>query len=212
MARLGLHWPGQIRNLAHGTAHRSTCRHSREPIAHAHVTSSTCAECLPRGEKFGRASKTSSQSGSNNTTSAVCYSKGKDTKRWNAFHSHSFQNMPHDPDPPPAKKFKPGSVFFRFDKNKPGMLLPRKENVTAAPIDVQRKRLPIYQAKPQLLNQLRQLHSAILIGEQQLAAASFHLCTRELPVRDSRKGKSPPDLSPHSCPMAQFHGHFVCLF
>ncbi|XP_053187151.1 ATP-dependent RNA helicase DHX33 [Scomber japonicus] len=72
--------------------------------------------------------------------------------------------MPHDPDPPPAKKFKPGSVFFRLDKNKPGMLLPRKGNVSTS-IDVQRKQLPIHQAKPQLLNQLRQLHSAILIGE-----------------------------------------------
>uniref|UniRef100_H3CT02 RNA helicase n=1 Tax=Tetraodon nigroviridis TaxID=99883 RepID=H3CT02_TETNG len=72
--------------------------------------------------------------------------------------------MPRDPGPPPAKKFKPGSVFFRFDKNKPGMLLPRKENA-ASPIDVQRKQLPIYQAKPQLLSQLRTLHSAILIGE-----------------------------------------------
>uniref|UniRef100_A0A3P8T4E5 ATP-dependent RNA helicase DHX33 n=1 Tax=Amphiprion percula TaxID=161767 RepID=A0A3P8T4E5_AMPPE len=73
--------------------------------------------------------------------------------------------MPHDPEPPPAKKFKPGSVFFRLDKNKPGMLLPRKGNVTT-PIDVQRKQLPIYQAKPQLLNQLRQLHNAILIGKE----------------------------------------------
>ncbi|XP_031713436.1 ATP-dependent RNA helicase DHX33 [Anarrhichthys ocellatus] len=72
--------------------------------------------------------------------------------------------MPHDPDPPPAKKFKPGSVFFRLDRNKPGMLLPRKGNATT-PIDVQRKQLPIYQAKPQLLSQLRQLHNAILIGE-----------------------------------------------
>ncbi|XP_072231119.1 ATP-dependent RNA helicase DHX33 [Leuresthes tenuis] len=72
--------------------------------------------------------------------------------------------MPHDPDPPPAKKFKPGSVFFRLDRNKPGMLLPRKGNVTTS-IDVQRKQLPIYQAKPQLLNQLRQLHNAIVIGE-----------------------------------------------
>lgn len=44
------------------------------------------------------------------------------------------------------------------------MLLPRKGNATT-PIDVQRKQLPIYQAKPQLLNQLRQLHNAILIGE-----------------------------------------------
>ncbi|TNM84696.1 hypothetical protein fugu_008874 [Takifugu bimaculatus] len=72
--------------------------------------------------------------------------------------------MPHDPDPPPAKKFKPGSVFFRLDKNKPVMLLTRKENATS-PLDIQRKQLPIYQAKLQLLNQLRTLHSAILIGE-----------------------------------------------
>ncbi|XP_068601063.1 ATP-dependent RNA helicase DHX33 [Brachionichthys hirsutus] len=72
--------------------------------------------------------------------------------------------MPHDPDPPPAKRFKPGSVLFRLDKNKPRMLLPTKGSATS-PIDVQRKRLPIYQAKPQLLNQLRQHHSAILIGE-----------------------------------------------
>lgn len=72
--------------------------------------------------------------------------------------------MPHDPDPPPAKRFKPGSVLFRLDKTRPGMLLPRKGNASA-PIDVQRRQLPIYQAKPQLLNQLRQLHSAVLIGE-----------------------------------------------
>lgn len=78
--------------------------------------------------------------------------------------SHFLQTMPHDPDPPPAKRFKPGSVFFRLDKNKPGMLLPRKGNAST-PIDVQRKQLPIHQAKPQLLHQLRQLHSAILIGE-----------------------------------------------
>ncbi|MEQ2182894.1 putative ATP-dependent RNA helicase dhx33 [Goodea atripinnis] len=75
-----------------------------------------------------------------------------------------FPTMPHDPDPPPAKKFKPGSVFFRLEKNKPGMLLPRKGNVTT-PIDVQRKQLPIYQAKPRLLNELRRLHNAIVIGE-----------------------------------------------
>ncbi|XP_060942503.1 ATP-dependent RNA helicase DHX33 [Limanda limanda] len=72
--------------------------------------------------------------------------------------------MPNDPHPPPAKKFKPGSVFFRLDKNKPGMLLPRKGNAIT-PIEVQRKQLPIYQAKPQLLNQLRQLPNVILIGE-----------------------------------------------
>uniref|UniRef100_A0A8B9LUU8 ATP-dependent RNA helicase DHX33 n=1 Tax=Astyanax mexicanus TaxID=7994 RepID=A0A8B9LUU8_ASTMX len=71
--------------------------------------------------------------------------------------------MPHDPDPPPAKKFKPGSPFSRLEK-KPGMLLPRKG---AAPLllDSQRKQLPIYQARSQLLSQLRQLHNAVLIGE-----------------------------------------------
>lgn len=51
------------------------------------------------------------------------------------------------------------------------MLLPRKGNATT-PIEVQRKQLPIYQAKPQLLNQLRQLHNAILIGELLCAAVS----------------------------------------
>ncbi|KAM9440295.1 ATP-dependent RNA helicase DHX33 [Clarias gariepinus] len=71
--------------------------------------------------------------------------------------------MPHDPDPPPAKKFKPGSPFFPSHK-KPGMLLPKKGNAPT-PIDVQRKQLPIYQAKSQLIDQLRQLHSAVLIGE-----------------------------------------------
>ncbi|XP_023688879.1 ATP-dependent RNA helicase DHX33 [Paramormyrops kingsleyae] len=71
--------------------------------------------------------------------------------------------MPHDPDPPPAKRFKPGSPFFRLNK-KPGMLLPRKENASV-PVDVQRKHLPIYQAKSQLINRLRQLDGAVLIGE-----------------------------------------------
>lgn len=71
--------------------------------------------------------------------------------------------MPHDPDPPPAKKFKPGSPFFLANK-KPGMLLPKKGNAPS-PIDVQRKQLPIYQAKSQLIDQLRQLHNAVLIGK-----------------------------------------------
>ncbi|KAL7838138.1 hypothetical protein AOLI_G00265420 [Acnodon oligacanthus] len=71
--------------------------------------------------------------------------------------------MPHDPAPPPAKKFKPGSPFSRLEK-KPGMLLPRKGNA-AIPIDAQRKQLPIYQAKSQLISQLRQLQNAVLIGE-----------------------------------------------
>ncbi|MGH0154625.1 UNVERIFIED_CONTAM: hypothetical protein FKN15_037819 [Acipenser sinensis] len=71
--------------------------------------------------------------------------------------------MPQDPAPPPAKKFKPGSPLFRLNR-KPGMLPPRKEN-TSVPVEVQRKHLPIYQAREQLINQLRQLHSAVLIGE-----------------------------------------------
>ncbi|RVE63586.1 hypothetical protein OJAV_G00137650 [Oryzias javanicus] len=44
------------------------------------------------------------------------------------------------------------------------MLLPKKGNAST-PIEVQRKQLPIYQAKAQLLNQLRQLQNAIIIGE-----------------------------------------------
>lgn len=71
--------------------------------------------------------------------------------------------MPHDPDPPPAKKFKPGSPFFPANK-KPGMLLPKKGNAPS-PTDVQRKQLPIYQAKSQLVDHLRQLHNAVLIGK-----------------------------------------------
>ncbi|XP_058854318.1 ATP-dependent RNA helicase DHX33-like isoform X1 [Acipenser ruthenus] len=71
--------------------------------------------------------------------------------------------MPQDPAPPPAKKFKPGSPLFRLNR-KPGMLPPSKEN-TSVPVELQRKHLPIYQARQQLINQLRQLHSAVLIGE-----------------------------------------------
>ncbi|XP_055054188.2 ATP-dependent RNA helicase DHX33 [Misgurnus anguillicaudatus] len=71
--------------------------------------------------------------------------------------------MPHDPDPPPAKRFKPGSPFFRLDK-KPGMLLPRAGYAPAS-VDAQRRQLPIYQAKTQLINKLRQLNNAVLIGE-----------------------------------------------
>lgn len=80
--------------------------------------------------------------------------------------------MPHDPDPPPAKRFKPGSPFFRLNK-KPGMLLPRKENASV-PVDVQRKHLPIYQAKSQLINRLRQLDGTVLIGKQCLGTPHLH--------------------------------------
>lgn len=127
--------------------------------------------------------------------------------------------MPHDPDPPPAKKFKPGSVFFRFDKNKPGMLLPKKENVTATPIDIQRKRLPIYQAKPQLLNQLRQLHSAVLIGEHLLKRLAFPAARVGFQCANHEK-KSSPYLSSESRTTLVYlnlyechcrHGDFKCL-
>lgn len=70
--------------------------------------------------------------------------------------------MPQEPDPPPAKRFKPGSPFFRLDK-KPGMLLPRAGHAPIS-VDAQRRQLPIYQAKSQLINQLRQLHNAVIIG------------------------------------------------
>lgn len=71
--------------------------------------------------------------------------------------------MPHDPDPPPAKRFKPGSPFFRLDK-KPGMLLPRAGHAPVS-VDAQRRQLPIYQSRTQVINQLRQLHNAVFIGE-----------------------------------------------
>ncbi|KAL0194256.1 hypothetical protein M9458_012552, partial [Cirrhinus mrigala] len=69
--------------------------------------------------------------------------------------------MPHDPDPPPAKRFKPGSPFFRLDK-KPDMLLPRAGHAIGS-VDAQRKQLPIYQTRTQVINQLRQLHNAVFI-------------------------------------------------
>lgn len=72
--------------------------------------------------------------------------------------------MPRDPDPPPAKRFKPGSPFSRLDKKQPGMLLPRAGHAPGG-VDAQRKQLPIYQSRTQLINQLRQLHNAVFIGE-----------------------------------------------
>ncbi len=72
--------------------------------------------------------------------------------------------MPRDPDPPPAKRFKPGSPFSRLDKKQPGMLLPRAGHAPGG-VDAQRKQLPIYQSRTQLINQLRQLHNAVFIGK-----------------------------------------------
>ncbi|XP_069613584.1 ATP-dependent RNA helicase DHX33 [Ranitomeya imitator] len=63
---------------------------------------------------------------------------------------------------PPAKKFKPG--FLHTTHNWKGAMQPgpRKQPV---PIEQQRRSLPIYQARAQLIGQLRQLESAIVIGE-----------------------------------------------
>ncbi|XP_059405372.1 ATP-dependent RNA helicase DHX33 [Carassius carassius] len=72
--------------------------------------------------------------------------------------------MPLDPDPPPAKRFKPGSPFSRLDNKKPGMLLPRAGHAPFS-VDAQRKQLPIYQSRTQLINQIRQLHNTVFIGE-----------------------------------------------
>ncbi|TRY57199.1 hypothetical protein DNTS_003281 [Danionella cerebrum] len=64
--------------------------------------------------------------------------------------------MPNDPDPPPAKRFKPGPPFPRVEP-KNAMLLP---GATAS-----RRQLPIYQTREALIRHLRRLHSAVLIGE-----------------------------------------------
>ncbi|KAM4047571.1 ATP-dependent RNA helicase DHX33 [Anomaloglossus baeobatrachus] len=63
---------------------------------------------------------------------------------------------------PPAKRFKPG--FIHTNHNWKGAMQPgpRKQPV---PIEQQRRNLPIYQARAQLIGQLRQLESAVIIGE-----------------------------------------------
>ncbi|XP_073446671.1 ATP-dependent RNA helicase DHX33 isoform X1 [Dendrobates tinctorius] len=70
--------------------------------------------------------------------------------------------MSQDSYHPPAKKFKPG--FMHTTHNWKGAMQPgpRKQPV---PIEQQRRSLPIYQARAQLIGQLRQLESAVLIGE-----------------------------------------------
>ncbi|XP_075446119.1 ATP-dependent RNA helicase DHX33 [Ascaphus truei] len=70
--------------------------------------------------------------------------------------------MSQDPDFPPAKKFKPGSPSFHI--NRKGAMLPgpRKPPV---PVELQRRSLPIYRARAQLIGQLRQLDTAVIIGE-----------------------------------------------
>lgn len=82
-----------------------------------------------------------------------------------------LQIMPHDPDPPPAKRFKPGSPFFRLDK-KPGMLLPRAGHAPVS-VDAQRRQLPIYPSRTQVINQLRQLHNAVFIGKTSYGSVNW---------------------------------------
>ncbi|XP_043909977.1 ATP-dependent RNA helicase DHX33 [Protopterus annectens] len=62
---------------------------------------------------------------------------------------------------PPAKKYKPDSLLVSFS-TKQNMLGSRKDTVS---VEQQRRSLPIHQARIQLINQLRQLDCAVLIGE-----------------------------------------------
>ncbi|CAI9610138.1 unnamed protein product [Staurois parvus] len=70
--------------------------------------------------------------------------------------------MSQDSYLPPAKKFKPGSPLSSHLRTGAMQLGPRKQPV---PIDQQRRSLPIYQARAQLIGQLRQLDNAVIIGE-----------------------------------------------
>ncbi|XP_063809748.1 ATP-dependent RNA helicase DHX33 isoform X1 [Pseudophryne corroboree] len=63
---------------------------------------------------------------------------------------------------PPAKRFKPGSLPFTPNRRGTMQLGPRKQPV---PMEQQRRSLPIYQARAQLIGQLRQLETAVIIGE-----------------------------------------------
>ncbi|XP_044140723.1 ATP-dependent RNA helicase DHX33 [Bufo gargarizans] len=70
--------------------------------------------------------------------------------------------MSQDSYHPPAKKFKPGSPHSNHSWRGAMQPGPRKQPV---PIEQQRRSLPIYQARAQLIGQLRQLESAVIIGE-----------------------------------------------
>ncbi|XP_075708976.1 ATP-dependent RNA helicase DHX33 [Rhinoderma darwinii] len=70
--------------------------------------------------------------------------------------------MSQDSYRPPAKKFKPGSLHSNHNWKGAMQLGPRKQPV---PMEQQRRSLPIYQARAQLIGQLRQLDSAVIIGE-----------------------------------------------
>ncbi|XP_030042031.1 ATP-dependent RNA helicase DHX33 [Microcaecilia unicolor] len=70
--------------------------------------------------------------------------------------------MPQDSDLPPAKKFKPGSPLFPFSRKTVMLAGARKPQIS---VELQRRNLPIFQARAQLVGQLRQLDSVVLIGE-----------------------------------------------
>ncbi|XP_068124625.1 ATP-dependent RNA helicase DHX33 [Hyperolius riggenbachi] len=73
-----------------------------------------------------------------------------------------YGTMSQDSYLPPAKKFKPGTPQSSYIRKGAMQLGPRKHPV---PIEQQRRNLPIYQARAQIIGQLRQLDSAIVIGE-----------------------------------------------
>uniref|UniRef100_A0A8C5PRT4 ATP-dependent RNA helicase DHX33 n=1 Tax=Leptobrachium leishanense TaxID=445787 RepID=A0A8C5PRT4_9ANUR len=70
--------------------------------------------------------------------------------------------MSYDPEHPPAKKFKPGSPAFHLQRRGPMHPGPRKPPVA---MELQRRSLPIYHVRAQLIAQLRQLDCAVIIGE-----------------------------------------------
>ncbi|CAH2222948.1 ATP-dependent RNA helicase DHX33 [Pelobates cultripes] len=70
--------------------------------------------------------------------------------------------MSQDPDHPPAKRFKPGSPPFHASRRAAMQPGHRKPPV---PMELQRRSLPIYHVRAQLIGQLRQLDSAVIIGE-----------------------------------------------
>ncbi|XP_069082776.1 ATP-dependent RNA helicase DHX33 isoform X1 [Pleurodeles waltl] len=72
--------------------------------------------------------------------------------------------MPQESGFPPPKRFKGGSPLFTFPR-RPAMQAGTPRKPPTVPLEVQRRQLPIFHARPQLLAQLRGLESAILIGE-----------------------------------------------
>ncbi|XP_069470700.1 ATP-dependent RNA helicase DHX33 [Ambystoma mexicanum] len=71
--------------------------------------------------------------------------------------------MPQEPGFPPPKRFKAGSPLSQ--PHRPAMQAGTPRKPPAVPLEVQRRQLPIYLARPQLLGQLRGLENAVVIGE-----------------------------------------------